>query len=221
MDLLEVIGSRRSCRAFEDRPVPRELIERILEASKRSPSYSNTQPWGVAVVSGAARGELAKALYTKASAKAPTNPDLPTPVRWPEAMAKRAQEHNSRRLAALGIAMDDEEEKEKYRLSNFNFYGAPCVLVFHMDASLGPWSKMDMGMFIESVILAAEALGLGTVPQASVVGYPEVFREKLGIPKDHKVLMALALGYPDRGAPINSYVSTRIKVEDFTQWHGF
>ena len=62
---LELIRSRHSKRAYLNEPVPRELLERVLRAAAEAPSSKNTQPWGVAVLSGASREQLSELLCAK------------------------------------------------------------------------------------------------------------------------------------------------------------
>ena len=75
MELLEGIATRRSFRAFKSTPIPGETMDRILEIASNSPSYTNTQPWEVIVVSGGKKDELSDNLYRMASSvvKFPTN----------------------------------------------------------------------------------------------------------------------------------------------------
>ena len=93
MELLEGIATRRSFRSFKTTPIPKETMDRILEVAGKSPSYTNTQPWEVAVVNGRKRDELSRILYKMAESNAPTNPDLPSPMNWPSELDKRAKEH--------------------------------------------------------------------------------------------------------------------------------
>ncbi len=219
MELLEGIATRRSYRAFKSTPVHRETMDRILEVAARSPSYTNTQPWEVVVVSGKKKEELSRIIYTMAESGVPPNPDLPTPKEWPLAHDGRAKEHGARRFRALGIERENEQQRKELRLLNFQFYGAPCVLFLFMDRMLTSWSIFDMGLFAQSLVLAAHSLGLGSCLQASIVGYPGAIRDFLVIPKTKLLVLGISMGYPDLEAPINTYQSTRIGLGDFVQWH--
>jgi len=219
MELLEGIATRRSLRGFKSTPIPGETMEKLFEAVRNSPSYTNTQPWEVAVVSGRKKDELSKILYDLAAKKAATNPDIPMPQAWPPEMEKRTGEHGARRLAALGVARDDAEEREKLRLMNFEFYGAPCVLFLFMDSTLTAWSIFDMGLFAQNVILAAHSFGLGSCLQASVTNYAGAIKEFLGIAKTKKLIIAISLGYPDTAAKLNTYRSVKVSPDDFVRWY--
>ncbi|MFC1931394.1 nitroreductase [Chloroflexota bacterium] len=219
MELLEVIETRRSFRGFKSTPIPREVMEKILKAAGNSPSYTNTQPWEVAVVCGKKKDELSKIIYDLASAKVPTNPDLPLPATWPPEMEERSKEHGARRLKVLGVEREDKEGREKLTLMNYEFYGAPCAMFLFADRALGSWSIFDMGLFAQNLILAAHAFGVESCLQASVTNYPDAIREFLGVPKTRQLIIGISIGYPDPEAKLNAYRSIKQKPDEFTKWY--
>ena len=117
MDLLEVIQTRMSTRAFKPTPIPREKIEKILQAAGKSPSYSNTRPWEVAVVTGKKRDELSKILYDLAKAETPNNPDMPEVTSWPDYLKKRSEEHYGNRAKVIGIDREDNNEGSDFDMA--------------------------------------------------------------------------------------------------------
>ena len=219
MEILNVIETRRSIRSFKPDPIPGDVLNKILQAGSASPSYTNTQPWEVVVVNGKKRDELAEKLLTLAKAKAPTSPDLPIPKGWPAAMDERSREHGARRLNTLGLARDDGAGREKLRLMNFEFYGAPCAVFLFMDGSLGEWSIFDMGLFTQNLILAAHSLGVESCLQASVTNYAREIKKSLGVAENKKLVICISLGYPDEKAVVNAYRSVKQKPEEFTRWY--
>jgi nitroreductase len=218
MELLQGIETRKSIRGFKPTPIPEETIRKVLQLAGRSPSYTNTQPWEVAVVTGKKRDELSKVLYDLAHSGVPANPDTPTPANWPVELGNRAKEHGTRRFNSLGVGRDDAALRNELRLMNFKFFGAPCVLFLFMDSTLGPWSTLDMGLFTQTLALAAHGVGLGTCLQASLANYPDAVRESLGLSKTKKLVLGISLGYPDPAAKLNTYQSTRMNVDDFVKW---
>ena len=220
MELIEGIESRRSFRAFKSTPIPDDVMKKVLAAASRSPSYTNTQPWEVAVVSGKKRDELSEILLGIANSGEASRADMAQPKSWPPEMEKRSKEHGARRMNALGVERDDKEARNRLRLMNYEFYGAPCVLFLFMDRTLTSWSVFDMGLFAQSLVLAAYSFGLGTCLQASTVGYPEAIREYLGIPETKMLVLGISIGYPDYDDVINSYHSTRAGLDDFVRWYG-
>jgi len=219
MEILEGIKTRQTTRAFKPNPITRDVMQKILQAASNSPSYANTQPWEVVVVSGKKKDELSGKLLELARAKAPTIPDLPIPKGWPPALEERFREQQARRLSKLGVARDDEEARERLRLMNFEFYGAPCVVLLLMDGSLGEWSIFDMGLFTQNLILLAHSLGVESCLQASVTNYAGEIKKFLGIAESKKLVICISLGYPDEKAKVNTYRSLKQKPDEFTRWY--
>ena len=219
MELLEGIKTRKSYRAFKTTPVPEETMRNILGAAIQSPSSANTQPWEVAVVSGKKRDELSKKLNELAKAGTAANRDMPTPATWPPELDKRFKEHGEGRYLALGIERGDTQRRQEVNLLNYDFYGAPCALFLFIDKALTSSSLYDMGLFTQTIPLAAHSFGLGTCPQASVAGYPDAIRDVLGIPSSKLLVIGIAIGYPDMDAQFNTYQSNRVGMDTFTQWY--
>ena len=218
MEILEGIHTRQSVRAFKPDPIARDVLNKILQAVSNSPSYTNTQPWEVVMVMGKKKDELGRKLLELAKAKAPTSPDLPMPKGWPAALEERSREHGARRLSTLGVARDDEEGREKLRLMNFEFYGAPCAVLLLIDGSLGEWSIFDMGLFAQNLILAAHSLGVESCLQASVTNYAPEIKKFLGLAEGKKLVICISMGYPDDKAKLNTYHSIKQKPDQFTKW---
>ena len=219
MEILEGIKTRRSIRGFKPEPITKDVMDKILEAVSHTPSYTNTQPWEVVVVSGKKKDELGRKLVDLAKAKAPTSRDLPTPKDWPSALQERARQHGARRFSTLGVARDDAEGREKLRLMNYDFYGAPCAVFLFMDGSLGDWSTFDMGLFAQDLILAAHSFGVGSCLQASVTDYAREIKKFFSLAESKKLVICIALGYPDEKAKLNTYRSLRQKPNEFTKWY--
>ena len=219
MEFQACIVGRRSIRAFTARKVSRKTIQRVLDAANRSPSYMNTQPWEVFVASGDKKEAIAKALCKEASSGAAARADLPSPKEWPEVLTRRFMEHRTRRFKFLGIDPSDQQKVRESHLRNFAFYGAPCVLFIGFDKSLTPWSIFDLGTFTGSLLLAIHDLGLGAVPQAASMAYPDIVKKALNIPSNINVILSVAMGYPDKKALINQYQSQRRGQDDFVRWH--
>ena len=218
MELLEGIETRVSFRAFQPTAIPKETIERVLQAASKSPSYTNTQPWEVAVVTGRKKEELSRIIHEMAESGTAPHPDLAAPKVWPAELERRFREHGARRFKAIGIERENEQQRKELRLLNFKFYGAPCVLFLFMDSTLTSWSVFDMGLFTQTLALAAHSFGLGTCLQASIANYPDAVREFLGIPKTKLLVLGISIGYPDLEAPINAYQSSRVSLQDFVRW---
>jgi nitroreductase len=218
MDILEGIKTRKAIRAFKTDPVSRAVMDRIVEAACNSPSYTNTQPWEVVLVSGEKRNALSRELLKLAKENTPGMPDLMFQSSWPPEMEARSREHGARRLNTLGMARDDMAGRDKLRLANFEFYGAPCAAFLFLDGTLGEWSIYDMGLFTQNLILAAHALGVGSCLQASVTLYAAEIKQFLGMAESKKLIICISFGYPDETALLNTYRSVKQTPPEFTQW---
>lgn len=220
MEIVEAIKARRSIRAFLPQPVPKRVMEEILEVAARSPSFANTQPWEVTVIGEEVMEQVKEALLQAVKSEVPPTPDIPYP-RFAEPYLSRLREEGYMLYQILGIKREDREARREWSLQGRKFFDAPNGLVFYLDEELGQWSLFDLGLFSQSVMLAASAFGLGTCALAAVVTYPAILREILGIPDGKKIVCGMALGYPDWNHPANKLVSVREPVASFTRWCGF
>jgi nitroreductase len=216
MELIEGIESRRSCRAYKPDPVPEEMVRKILETAKWSPSFSDSQPWEVAVVTGKKRDELIEVLAGLTEAGKPPNQDIPVPTAWPPEVAERMKEHHAHHSGYLGRESGAGRPPGRRRP---DFYGAPCAVFLFMDMTLTEWSVFDMGLFAQSIVLAAHSCGVGSCLQATMVRYPDAIKKFLGIPETKKLILGISLGYPDTESPEYGYKSERIDLDDFVKWY--
>ena len=172
-------------------------------------------------MAGKQKDAISQEIYTKALNQEAPTPDLPFPAQWPHPASSRIEHHRKRRFKAIGVNPDDKAQVREQFLRNFTFFGAPCVIVLGVDKTLSSWSIFDLGSFVHGLLLAAQGEGLGACPQAVPLSYPSVIREKLAISADLKLILAVALGYPDADAAANGYQSQRRDLTEFTHWHGF
>lgn len=219
IELVQALKNRRSIRGFKPDPIDHDVISEILNLANRSPSFTNSQPWEVAVVTGKTRDALSKTLLELASNHAESNPDLASPTSWPDNIAARTKTHNIKRFEHLGIGREDKEKRAQMRLKNYDFFDAPCALFIFKDEGCGEWSTMDIGGFTQSIALAAQAYGLGTCLQASLTYYPDAVKSALQIPASKKLLVGMSLGVPDLEAPLNAYYSARMELHEFVRWY--
>ncbi|HIE55097.1 MAG TPA: nitroreductase [Chromatiaceae bacterium] len=219
MNVEEAIVGRYSCRAYLDRPVPREVLEKVIDTARWSPSGANIQPWQVAVVQGETRKRLSERLIETFDRGVKPVPDYQYyPREWPEPYRERRFQCGMALYQALGIERDDKARRLEAWKDNYRFFGAPVALFFFLDRVMEQGSWLDMGMFIQAVMLAAREQGLETCPQASTADYPDVVREILELDDSHLLLCGMAMGYSDPGQPVNNYRTDREPVEGFTRW---
>ena len=219
LDVLRAIAARHCKRAYLDRPVPQGLLHEVLAAAAHAPSTRNAQPWQVVVVSGAARARLANRLCAAFDADTPARPDYLNrrPTTDPSEL-ERAERAGRGLLEARGIARDDPQGRRAHLRSNFEFHGAPVAMILHLPADAVPGTFLEMGFFLQNVMLGLVARGLGSCPQYSVAGYSDCVRSELGLGPDRLIVCSLAVGYPDLQAPVNAFIPERASVAEYTRW---
>jgi nitroreductase len=191
-DLDATIRERRSMRMFlRDQPVPRQLIDEALELAVRAPSNSNTQPWHLALTSGAARDRLVADLLAAARAEAPPAPTIPP------AFAHHRIETGAIVYPAMGVSREDKEGRRAAVMRNFEFFRAPIGGVISVHRDFDYVDSMAVGMFVQTFVLALSARGIGTCVQVCVAGYPDVLRRHCEIPDEYRILAGMAIGYAD------------------------
>ncbi len=218
MDAVTCLKGRMSIRGFKPEPVPRSLLQEVFDLARWSPSYKNSQPWEVLLLSGERKEALSREMIRLLEAGAPNTPDLAAPDEWPPAEEAKINHLYQSRKEAMGIDLLDPEVIRQAKKANYSFYGAPHAVYLFQEKTLSQWSLFDLGLFAQNLMLAAHAKGLGTVPQAFVTDYAREIKEFLGIPASKRLVLGLSLGYPNPAAPINQFRTDRSSVEDFVRW---
>ncbi len=217
------IATRRSVRAFRPDPVPRGLVERLLEVAARAPSGTNMQPWRVHVLAGAAKDALSDALEAVHLAGGEGHEGqfryYPTPFFEPYLSRRRKIGWDLYGL--IGIRRGETERMRRQHARNFRFFGAPVGMIFTIDARLERGSWLDYGMFLQNIMIAARGHGLDTCPQAAFATYHRIIRGCLGLSEQDVVVCGMALGYADETAPENRLRTERAAVSDFAGFSGF
>lgn len=209
--LASIIQSRRSVRGFLPDAVPASDLVAIFSAAQHSPSWCNTQPWQAWVVSGDERSVLVQALE-RATAEGMPQPEIPWPSAYPEPYGTRRRESGKALYAAMGIARDDQEGRKRAWDANFRAFDAPHLMIVAAPDALLPYALVDVGIWLQSVMLLAQERGIATCAQASLVSYPVPIRKCLQVPEDHRLVVGLALGYEDPDQPANACRTSRVDV---------
>lgn len=220
MDLMEAIKNRRSIRAFQDKPVSKDIIMEILNAACRAPSAMNTQPWEFVVLSGEKIIQLRAAVVEKLRSGAPLQPDHQV-VSWPnEGVYKQRQINLAKQLfKAMDIPREDKEKRAWWLERGFRFFDAPAAIIIATDRVLGEAGPLlDLGAVMQNICLAALHFGLGTCIEDQGVLYPDVFREYTGISQSKRLIIAIAIGYPAPEFPANHVRSEREPAQNMTTW---
>src|SRR5215469_9966108 len=196
-DLEQVIMERHSTRLFLRQPVPRELLDEALALAVHAPSNSNIQPWHIFFASGPRRDRFVAALLAAAQSGPPNIPPLP------ESFKHFRSELGAQVYGAMGITREDKAGHTAAVLRNWEFFRAPLAGILCMHKDLGLTDALGVGMFLQTLLLALTARGLGTCVEVSIAGYPEIVRAQLAIPEELSILCGLAVGYPDPDFPAN------------------
>ncbi len=220
------ITSRMSARAFTQQEVSRELITEILQVASRAPSGTNTQPWKVYVLQGAKRDALVDKVCAAHEAIR-TSPEAAQqyqekydyyPAKWVSPYIDRRRENGWSLYGLLGIGKADKERMHEQQQRNFKFFDAPVGLMFTIDPIMGRGSLLDYGMFIQNIMIAARARGLHTCPQAAWNGFHSIILPHIGAGEGEMMVCGMSLGYADETDKVNTLVTPRVPVNEFTHW---
>ena len=218
-DALErLMRARYSCRAYRPEPVPRETIERILTTAQHTASWRNGQPWQVVITSGSGTERFREAMYAHAQSGAPDVSDLPRPREYRGVYAQRRRESGLALYRQLGILKGDTEGSERQAMENFRLFGAPHVAIVTTDEALDVYGAVDCGGYVASFMLAAAALGVGTIAQGSLARYSPFVRAHFGIPDDRLMVCGISFGFPDDDHIVNGYRTTRAGLDEVVTW---
>ena len=199
MNVYEAVHSRRAVRGFTDDPVPLEVLERVLTAAAWAPSGSNIQPWHSYVVTGAPLAQLKKVAVERVVAGDPWDdrefqmypPDLKPPYR------DRRSRFGKERYAALGIAREDWEARQRAAIGNWECFGAPAALFCFSDRGMGRPQWADLGMYLQTVMLLLRAEGLHSCPQMAWSQVRASVEEALTPPPELMLFCGVSIGYDD------------------------
>ncbi len=221
MQIIEAIKARASTRAFLDKPVSDTIVENILDAARFAPSGKNTQPWHVSVVMGDTKQRISQQLlqaYHKGEAPCPDYHYYADKLLVEQ--KQRAVACGMALYGALGIDRQDKVARGQVWEWNYEFFSAPVGLLIWLNRAEGDGKWFDVGAFCQTLMLAALEYDLATCAQASIAEYPDLIRAELkGVYDNHILVCGIALGYPDKQAPVNNYRTERMALDKFVRWY--
>ncbi len=223
MDVVEAMRTRKSIRGYKPDPVSREILEEILDAACRAPSALNTQPWEFFVLGGDVLQQVSRENVKLMESGAPLELEVAESSFPKDSVYRRRQVDLAKQLfRSMGIERKDEEKRMAWLQRGFRHFDAPAAIIIVQDEVLtGDGPLMDIGSLMQSICLAAVKYGLGTCIARQGVHYPDVLRRLAGIPKTKKIVIAIAIGYPDKDFPANAVDTEREPTESLTTWVGF
>jgi nitroreductase len=216
------ITSRRSIRAFLETPVAREDIEAILEVAARAPSGTNTQPWRVHVLTGAAKERLSDRILAAYADPAQNREHVEEyayyPREWVSPFVDRRRKVGWDLYALLGLTRDNKAGMAAQHGRNYRFFDAPVGMIFTIDRVMEQGSWLDYGMFLQNIMVAARGRGLDTCPQAAFTQFHRIISDELGLPENEMVVCGMALGFADPDKVENTLVTDREPVSAFARF---
>ncbi|WP_428248380.1 nitroreductase [Ferrovibrio sp.] len=218
----DAILSRRSCRSYLDRPVPASTVREILDLAAHAANGHNAQPWKVEVLSGQSLKRFCEETMAVFEDKAGYRQLLESSnmflADWSGPYMERRRETGRLLFDSLGIKRDDVETRYAQMGLNYSFFGAPVGLVIGVEKAMER-STLEIGMFAQTLMIAARARGLDTCTQAAFAIIGSKVREILGLPEGFRILCGMALGYADEAHPVNSFRTPRLRSDQFATFH--
>lgn len=223
MNVTEAVKSRRSIRQFLDKPVDRNILQKVLETAARSPSGGNTQPWNAIIVGGDELKRIAAAVKAKVPT-APAGENIEYDI-YPKGLDGRYEDQRrgvgKAMFGALEIPKEDKGARIQQMMANWDSFGAPVQLFTYTTKYMGPPQWSDMGMWLQTVMLLLREEGLDSCPQEIWALYGTYMRELLDIDGDHIFFCGMAIGYRDPDAPVNNFHVPRVPLADTVEFRGF
>jgi len=222
MNVSEAVATRRSVRAFLDRPVPGDVLREVLSAAARAPSGGNLQPWRIYALAAEPLAQL-KAAIKRRLREHPTPPKPEYPI-YPSPLG---EPYRSQRFAIgeamyslLGIPREDKAQRLQWFQNNYAFFGAPLGLMCYVDRQMGIPQWSDLGMYLQTVMLLLREHGLDSCPQECWSVYHDTVREQLAPPDDWILFCGMAIGYADHSVPLDRLRTERMPLEAFATLRG-
>ncbi|QCP50367.1 nitroreductase [Trinickia violacea] len=220
-----LLSQRFSCRAYRPDPVPRHVIERMLSLAQLSPSWCNSQPWQAIVTEGKGTERLREALFAHATADAGVSggvpslqPDFPFPAAYRGVYKERQREVGWQLYESVGIAYGDRAASAVQAMKNFRLFDAPHMLLITSERDLGTYGAIDCGVYLSSLLLVAQSLGIASIPQAALASYAPFMHAHFDIPEHRMIVAGVSFGYADGTHPSNSFRSRRAPLDDVVHW---
>lgn len=215
MNVVEAIAQRRTIRGYLEEPVPEDLIREIFQQAQQAPSNCNTQPWRVVVVSGERRARLEDALMASLQSGARPQPAFkPGDQGLDGRYRERQVDCAVRYYGVMDIKREDHEARNALMARNWQFFGAPHVAFLCMDLDMGPVNAIDVGIYLQTLMLLMTEHGLGSCPQGALAYFPDPVNEIAGIPDGTGIVCGLSFGYIDEDAIINTARMPRAPLDE-------
>ena len=223
MNVTEAVTSRRSIRAFQDKPVNPALLRQVMETAQLSPSGGNTQPWNAVMLAGEPLARLvdlvAGVIPHGLAAYSAEYPIYPAELEGRYSDSRFGV--GEAMYKALGIPREDKAQRLDVFRNNFRAFGAPVLMLVHTPRYMGLPQWSDIGMWLQTVLLLLREAGLDSCAQEAWAVYQKQIREVVTIPEDHIFFCGCAIGWGNRDAAINQFPVPRVPLDQAVRWEGF
>lgn len=216
----DAMMSRITVRDFLDKAVPTDVLHSIFETARYTPSGGNLQPWRIHVMTGEVldgfRDECLAQLI-KGGMEEMTFPPYPSPLWEPQRSWRYKLGEDMYGL--LGIPREDKPGRMRWLANNVRFFGAPVGIIVTGHKKLGMPQFLDVGIYLQSLMLLAREAGLHTAPQGWWRGWSEMARKHLDFPEDEHVLVGMSMGYANPEAPVNGLRADRAELAELVNFY--
>ncbi len=209
----EFVRSRRSVRDFRPDPVPDDLLHAVLDDALAAPSWSNTQPYRLAVASGDRADRIRDGLAQRIAEAVAPDGDFAIPLVYPEDLQARRRATGYGLYSVLGIDRSDRDARDRQMLRNFEFFGAPTALFAFVHEGLGAYSILDAGFMLQTLVLSAQARGLSTCAQGALAVWAGPVRAEFDVPDHYRLICGVSIGYAS-DHPVNAFDPGRPPVDE-------
>ncbi len=220
MNVIKAMELRKSTRGYLDKEVSKELLMEIVEASLKSPSSTNIQPWKLYIATGEALEYIKNAneeAFLKNMDEDLIDPELSGVYK------ERRKDLAVELFKLLDIKREDKDKRNEWYRNGFRYFEAPVAIIVTTDKGLAKteFPYLSCGMVVQSLCLACEEKGLGTCISKQGATYHKALIEKLGISENEEIVTSIAVGYEDIEHPANKLKSERVTIEEGASFVGF
>ncbi|NCP13023.1 MAG: nitroreductase [Sphingomonadales bacterium] len=219
MNVTDAVTTRRSIRAFLDKPVDLATVTRVMDTARWAASGCNYQPWEASILT----GHPLKDLQAKIIADGPQAAEYDWAAPGQEdAYKERLNAVSAGMFGAMGIARDDGAGRMAAMTRNATSFDAPAVMFVYFPRLMKEPQWSDVGMWLQTVALLLREEGLDSCWQEYMALYATTIREFLGL--DHERYMffcGMAIGYRDPDAPLNNFERERVSLNEHVKFIGF
>jgi len=216
----DALNTRITCRDFLDTPVPEDMLTRILTTALRSPSGGNLQPWKLHVMTGETLAKFKATCVERMMAgkqEKPTHPPYPSPLWEPQRSWRYKLGEDM--YALLGIEKENKMGRLTWLAQNGKFFEAPVGIIVTGDKRLDQPQYMDIGIFLQSLMLLAREEGLHTAPQGWWRNWSSVPADLLDIPDEEEVLVGMGIGYGNPEHKVNELYADRAELGEVAKFY--